>query len=113
MKCETNKFWMFVWDSKKTNNKNNIAGGAAGGLDSCEKIKTDQMREASMKQYDYLIVGAGLYGAVFACEAKKAGKRVLVIDRRSHIAGNVYTDIVEDIHVHTYGAHIFLMSLRI
>ena len=60
-----------------------------------------------MKQYDYLIVGAGLYGAVFACEAKKAGKRVLVIDRRSHIAGNAYTQEVEGIHVHVYGAHIF------
>ena len=51
-------------------------------------------------KYDYLIVGAGLYGAVFAHEAKKAGKKVLVIDRRDHIAGNVYTEEVEDIHVH-------------
>lgn len=58
-------------------------------------------------KYDYLIVGAGLYGAVFAHEAKKAGKKVLVIDRRDHIAGNVYTEKVEDIHVHKYGAHIF------
>ena len=58
-------------------------------------------------QYDYLIVGAGLYGAVFAHEAKAAGKRVLVIDRRDHIAGNVYTEDVEGIHVHRYGAHIF------
>ena len=57
--------------------------------------------------YDYLIVGAGLYGAVFARQAKDAGKSVLVVEKRSHIAGNVYTDIVEDIHVHTYGAHIF------
>ncbi len=58
-------------------------------------------------KYDYLIVGAGLYGAVFACEAKKAGKRVLVIDRRKHIAGNVYTEEMEGINVHKYGAHIF------
>ncbi len=58
-------------------------------------------------KYDYLIVGAGLYGAVFAREATDAGKRVLVIDRRSHIAGNVYTETVEGIHVHQYGAHIF------
>ena len=58
-------------------------------------------------EYDYLIVGSGLYGAVFAHEAKKAGKRVLVIDKRSNIAGNVYTDTVEGIHVHKYGAHIF------
>ena len=60
-----------------------------------------------MKQYDYLVVGAGLYGAVFACEAKRAGKKVLVIDKRGHIAGNVYTEAVEGIHVHVYGAHIF------
>ncbi len=60
-----------------------------------------------MKQYDYLVVGAGLYGAVFACEAKKAGKKVLVVDKRSHIGGNVYTEKMEDINVHVYGAHIF------
>ena len=57
--------------------------------------------------FDYLIVGSGLYGAVFAHEAKKAGKSVLVIDKRSNIAGNVYTEDVEGIHVHKYGAHIF------
>ena len=60
-----------------------------------------------MKQYDYLIVGAGLYGAVFAHEAAKAGKRCLVIDKRDHIAGNIYTEAVEGINVHRYGAHIF------
>ena len=60
-----------------------------------------------MKKYDYLVVGAGLYGAVFAEQAKKAGKSVLVIDKRDHIAGNVYTENVEDINVHVYGAHIF------
>lgn len=58
-------------------------------------------------KYDYLIVGAGLYGAVFAHEMKKAGKRCLVIDKRDHIAGNVYTEKHGDIHVHKYGAHIF------
>lgn len=57
--------------------------------------------------YDYLIVGAGLYGAVFARQAADAGKKVLVIDKRDHIAGNVYTKVVEGIHVHQYGAHIF------
>ena len=57
--------------------------------------------------YDYLIVGAGLYGAVMAQQLKAHGKSVLVIERRSHIAGNVYTDDVEGIHVHKYGAHIF------
>lgn len=58
-------------------------------------------------KYDYLIVGAGLFGAVFAQQAKAAGKTVLVIDKRSHIAGNVYTQPIEDIDVHIYGAHIF------
>lgn len=60
-----------------------------------------------MYSYDYLIVGAGLYGAVFANEAKKAGKKVLVIDRHTTIAGNVYTEKMEGIQVHKYGAHIF------
>ena len=57
--------------------------------------------------YDYLVVGAGLYGAVFAQQAKAAGKSVLVIDKRNHIAGNVYTEEIEGINVHIYGAHIF------
>lgn len=57
--------------------------------------------------YDYLVVGAGLYGAVFAHEAEKKGNSVLVIDRRPNIAGNVYTENIEGIHVHKYGAHIF------
>lgn len=58
-------------------------------------------------KYDYLIVGAGLYGAVFAHEAKKAGKRCLIIDKRSHIGGNIFTEEIEGINVHKYGAHIF------
>jgi UDP-galactopyranose mutase len=57
--------------------------------------------------YDYLIVGAGLFGAVFAYEATKRGKRCLVIDKRNHIGGNVYTENIEGINVHKYGAHIF------
>lgn len=65
-----------------------------------------------MKHYDYLIVGAGLFGSVFAHEAKRAGKRVLVIDKRSHIGGNVYTEDIEGIHVHMYGAHIFHTNLK-
>ncbi len=60
-----------------------------------------------MVKYDYLIVGAGLFGATFAQRAQQAGKSCLVIDKRNHIAGNVYTKTVEDIHVHVYGAHIF------
>ena len=65
-----------------------------------------------MSQYDYLIVGAGLTGAVFAHEAKKAGKKCLVIDKRDHIAGNIYTEQVNGINVHKYGAHIFHTSDR-
>ncbi|MBQ1423976.1 MAG: NAD(P)-binding protein, partial [Lachnospiraceae bacterium] len=65
-----------------------------------------------MNHYDYLVVGAGLYGAVFAQQAKEAGRSVLVIDRRDHIAGNVYTEDIEKIHVHRYGAHIFHTNLR-
>ena len=60
-----------------------------------------------MKHYDYLVVGAGLYGAVFAYEAKKRGKEVLVIDRRDHKGGNIYCEEVNGINVHKYGAHIF------
>ncbi|GEA30031.1 UDP-galactopyranose mutase [Clostridium diolis] len=58
-------------------------------------------------KYDYLVVGAGLYGAIFANEAKAQGKSVLVIDKRPNIAGNVYTEEIEGINVHKYGAHIF------
>ena len=60
-----------------------------------------------MKKYDYLIVGAGLFGAIFAERARKAGKKVLVIDKRDHVAGNIYTENVAGINVHKYGAHIF------
>lgn len=65
-----------------------------------------------MKKYDFLIVGAGLYGAVFAHEAAKKGKSCLVIDKRPHIAGNIYTEEVDGIQVHKYGAHIFHTSNR-
>ena len=57
--------------------------------------------------YDYLVVGSGLYGAIFAHEAKRSGKTVLVVDKRPNIAGNVYTEKIEGINVHKYGAHIF------
>lgn len=63
-----------------------------------------------MKQYDYIIVGAGLYGAIFAHEATKQGKKCLVLERRSHIGGNCYTKTINDINVHWYGAHIFHTS---
>ena len=64
-------------------------------------------KEIRLMHYDYLVVGAGLYGAVFAHEAAAAGKRVLVVEKRSHIAGNVYTEEQAGIQVHRYGAHIF------
>ncbi|MGN0236121.1 MAG: UDP-galactopyranose mutase [Paludibacteraceae bacterium] len=63
-----------------------------------------------MKKYDYLIVGAGLYGATFAYFAKQAGKKCLVIDKRPHLGGNLYCEDIEGIHVHKYGAHIFHTS---
>lgn len=59
------------------------------------------------KEYDYLVVGAGLFGAVFAHEAALAGKRCLVIDKRNHAGGNIYCQETEGIQVHAYGAHIF------
>ena len=63
-----------------------------------------------MVQYDYVIVGAGLYGATFAYRAKQQGKRCLVVDRRSHLGGNIYCENLEGINVHKYGAHIFHTS---
>ena len=62
------------------------------------------------KVYDYLIVGAGIYGATFACMAHRQGKRCLVIDKRNHIGGNIYCENIEGINVHKYGAHIFHTS---
>ena len=62
--------------------------------------------------YDYLIVGSGLFGSIFAYEAKKKNKKCLVIDKRNHIAGNIYTEKIENINVHKYGAHIFHTSNR-
>ena len=67
-------------------------------------------REVLIGMYDYLIVGSGLYGAVFAYEMKKKGKKCLVIDKRNHIGGNIYCEKIEDINVHKYGAHIFHTS---
>ena len=73
-------------------------------------MQKKEQNKKGKKKYDYLIVGAGLFGAVFAHEAKEAGKTCLVIDKRNHIAGNIYTDKVKDIDVHQYGAHIFHTS---
>mgnify|MGYP002509787861 FL=1 len=78
----------------------------------CEESTGLYKEEGMGRRYDYLIVGAGLYGAVFAHEMKRQGRQVLVIDRRAHIAGNIYTEQVLDIQVHKYGAHIFHTSDR-
>lgn len=71
--------------------------------------RRDKLRREG-KKYDYLVVGAGLYGAIFARELSRRGKRCLVIDKRDHIGGNIYTEDVDGIHVHKYGAHIFHTS---
>ena len=60
--------------------------------------------------YDYLIVGSGLFGSVFAYEARKKGKNCLVVEKRNHIGGNIFTEEIEGIQVHRYGAHIFHTS---
>ena len=65
-----------------------------------------------MNKYDYLVVGAGLFGSIFAHEASKRGKKCLVIDKRDHIGGNIYCESTEDINVHKYGAHIFHTSSK-
>lgn len=82
---------------------------AVNGNDTGLWIATGKGRNVKMK-YDYLIVGAGLFGAVFAHEMTKQGKSCLVLDKRNHIAGNIYCEDVEGIHVHKYGAHIFHTS---
>lgn len=73
-------------------------------------IHSGKLCNVKFAKYDYLIVGAGLFGATFANEVTRHGKSCLVIDRRSHIAGNAYTEMIEDIQVHKYGAHIFHTS---
>lgn len=75
-----------------------------------ETMRERRRKNAKKQKYDYLIVGAGLYGAVFARVMKRSGKRCLVIDRRDHIGGNVYSEDVAGIQVHKYGAHIFHTS---
>lgn len=70
----------------------------------------NKKQEKNSMSYDYLVVGAGLFGAIFAYEAGKKGKKVLVVDRRSHVGGNIYTKETAGIHVHEYGAHIFHTS---
>ena len=61
---------------------------------------------------DYLLVGAGLFNAIFANEATKAGKKCLVVEKRNHIGGNLYNEVIEGINIHTYGAHIFHTNNR-
>ena len=75
--------------------------------DNKEIYDSSKYKIIATTEFDYLIIGSGLYGAVFAQQAKAAGKSVLVIDKRPNIAGNVYTEKIEGINVHKYGAHIF------
>ena len=82
------------------------------GAQSHPQIDAPRGEGFNVPMYDYLIVGAGLYGSVFARQAKDKGKSVLVVDRRPHIAGNAYTEKVEGINVHKYGAHIFHTNNR-
>ena len=70
------------------------------------------MKKSNDSIYDYIIVGAGLFGAVFTQQAVKAGKKCLVIDKRRQIGGNLYTENIDSINVHKYGAHIFHTSNR-
>lgn len=79
---------------------------------SMEKVNAKLINESdlSLEKYDYLIVGSGLSGSIFASEATKKGKKCLVIDKREHIGGNIYTENIEGINVHKYGAHIFHTS---
>lgn len=77
-----------------------------------KKEKEMKKAEKTGNKYDYLVVGSGLFGSVFAHEAYQAGKRCLVIDKRDHVGGNIYTEAVENINVHKYGAHIFHTSNR-
>ena len=97
IKTDSNSYYLFS------------AGGIPSIFNHVSNAVADinEINASSDAKYDYLVVGPGLYGAVFAHEAKKKGKSVLVIDKRPHIAGNVYTEDVEKIHVHKYGAHIF------
>ena len=75
-----------------------------------DRERKEKKRTKKFEIYDYLVVGSGLYGAVFAREMENAGKRCLVLEKRDHIGGNIYTEEVDGIHVHKYGAHIFHTS---
>ena len=83
-----------------------VVGSCGNLLVNAKSVSTGDLEN----RYDYLIVGSGLSGAIFAHEAAKQGKKCLVIEKRNHIAGNVYTENIEGINVHKYGAHIFHTS---
>lgn len=95
---------------KQTKVKTKIINGSPvpvyKGVEAIDCLRTNNTTKQTMK-YDYLIVGSGLYGAMFAYKAKQAGKKCLVIDKRKHLGGNVYCEEIEGINVHKYGAHIF------
>lgn len=75
-------------------------------------IIRNKIKSNYMVRYDYLIVGSGLFGATFAHFAHNQGKKCLVIDKRTHLGGNIYCENIEGINVHKYGAHIFILLIR-
>lgn len=99
------RFWQLQKEAISAIMRKRTANQTGRGITGKYKIRT--MENRYMKKYDYLVVGAGLYGAVFANQAKAAGRKVLVVEKRPHIAGNIYTEEMEGIQVHHYGAHIF------
>ena len=99
--------WLDKGKTKAFGNAKDVCDEYQNFLNEKNKIMKIKVNGGKLIMYDYLIVGAGLYGAVFAQKAKEQGKKVLVIDKRDNIAGNVYTEKIEGINVHKYGAHIF------
>lgn len=92
------RFWQLQKEAISAIMRKRTANQTGRGITGKYKIRT--MENRYMKKYDYLVVGAGLYGAVFANQAKAAGRKVLVVEKRPHIAGNIYTEEMEGIQVH-------------
>ena len=110
----THALWLDHGDVIMKGNAQTVCDAYSGRQEQIVRVVKKETEEKKAKKtgnkYDYLIVGAGLFGAVFAREAYQAGKRCLVIDKRDHIGGNIYTEKEDNIQVHRYGAHIFHTS---